>query len=56
MTKTQGIYGAAVALGLLAAYVALTLAGHDGSLLLGALLGQLGGTGLTAAAGSKPSV
>lgn len=38
---------AVVAVGLLAAYVALTILGHDGNALLGLLAGQLGGLGLT---------
>ena len=36
-----------VALALLAAYPAVTLSGMDGNPLLGVLVGQLGGRGLT---------
>jgi len=51
MTKTEAIVHTVTFLALLAAYVALTIAGHDASLLLGALIGQGAGAGLTAAMG-----
>ena len=52
MSKVQIIAGAVTSVALLAAYVALTIAGHDASLLLGALIGQVGQGGLQAVAGA----
>jgi hypothetical protein len=54
VNKTSYIVMAVIALGLLAAYVIITVTGHDGTGLLGALVGWLGGSG-TALIGSKAS-
>lgn len=53
MSRLQIILAALLTIALLAAYVGLTIAGHDGTVLLGALLGQLGQSGLTAAGSKK---
>jgi hypothetical protein len=49
MTKTAYIVGALIAVALLAAYVIITVTDHDGTGLLGALIGWLGGISLPAA-------
>lgn len=43
MSKTQAIVAAAVAVALVVAYVVVTVTGHDGTGLLGALVGWLAG-------------
>ncbi len=48
VTKTPTLVGALVAVALLAAYVTLTVTGHDGSAILGALIGWIGGAGTPA--------
>lgn len=50
MTKTTYIIGAVIAVALLVAYVVITVTDHDGTGLLGALIGWLGGLGLPASA------
>lgn len=56
MTKTTTLVGAIVGIALLAAYVVLTVANHDGSPILYVLVGWLGGSGTPAvtAAIKKP--
>ncbi len=50
MTKTTTIIGAVVGVALLAAYVIVTVTGHDASSLLYVLVGWLGGSGTPAVA------
>ena len=48
VTKTTTLIGATVGVALLAAYVVLTVANHDGSPILYVLVGWLGGAGTPA--------
>lgn len=50
MTKTTTVVGAIVAVSLLAAYVVVTISGHDASQILYVLIGWLGGSGTPAVA------
>lgn len=45
MNTPQAIFHGIVLAALIAAYTALTLAGHDGTALIGAFAGYLGGAG-----------
>lgn len=48
MSRAQAIYSGVVAVALLVVYTALTIAGHDGTLVLGLFAGQVGQAGLQA--------
>jgi len=55
MARTQLVIGFLVAALLIVAYVIVTVTNHDGSGLLGALLGWLGGISLAPAAAKASS-
>lgn len=55
MNRVQLIIGAIVAAMLIVAYVVVTVTNHDGTALLGILLGWLGGLGLAPAAKAATS-
>lgn len=48
MSTLQAVSHLTITIGLLAAYVVLTVLNHDGTALLGALGGYLGGAGVAA--------